>query len=605
MCLERTSHRSPPAQPARDLDPLLTLQRWTEEVKILHGDFVSERVVKPANHVTLALLPAAVEAAAQAKFRSEELARQQEEQAKVEAEAEAAKTKAEAEAATAASIQAEILEPPADQSNLEQASTAESAPIPIDHPMDEAVPITVADSDTEMIDGTNDAPPNAEASSSSTLPISEEAPAESSSVGESLAAPARVTVLIHGNAVDITDTGIDPTFLEALPDDMREEVLNQHIRDQRAARVERPPDSHISVEFLAALPPELRAEIIQQEAIEQSQRRRKNSPPGATTGPADIDPASFIASLDPNLRQAILLDQDDGFIQSLPSHMIAEVGVYRDGQPRAFRMSSGGLPPPRGTSGYGSRKPPTAQHDAIQLLDRQGVAILVRLLFFPQAIKKNLLLKVLVNLCENAKTRTELFNLLLSILQDGAGDRTAVDKSFSQMSFRNSKPTKTPGKQKAGSDYPAVLALPNVQNETIPDLVAQRCLDALIYIVTSNTAASLFFLTEHEAPAGLRRAASKKGKGKEKQTAQTHYPIVLLLGLLDRQTLLRTPSIVESAVGLLATVTRPLSSLKDNKRVSDHAESSESSLSAIPPPNNAVPQSESAETDIPVPSVPN
>lgn len=35
----------------------------------------------------------------------------------------------------------------------------------------------------------------------------------------------RVTIQIRGNAVDITDTGIDPTFLEALPDDMREECV--------------------------------------------------------------------------------------------------------------------------------------------------------------------------------------------------------------------------------------------------------------------------------------------------------------------------------------------------------------------------------------------
>ena len=45
---------------------------------------------------------------------------------------------------------------------------------------------------------------------------------------------------------------------------------------------------------------------------------------------AEIDPASFIASLDPSLRQAVLLDQDDTFLQSLPPHMIAEVDVYCD-----------------------------------------------------------------------------------------------------------------------------------------------------------------------------------------------------------------------------------------------------------------------------------
>ena len=54
-----------------------------------------------------------------------------------------------------------------------------------------------------------------------------------------------------------------------------------------------------------------------------------------------------------------------------------------------------------------------------------------------------------------------------------------------------------------------------------------------------------------------------KGKGKEKQAPQTHYPVVLLLSLLDRPSVLKTPSIVESVVTLLATVTRPLQSLKD------------------------------------------
>jgi len=58
-----------------------------------------------------------------------------------------------------------------------------------------------------------------------------EEPAESSNQAESSRVAERVTVMIHGSPVDITDTGIDPTFLEALPDEMREEVVNQHVRD--------------------------------------------------------------------------------------------------------------------------------------------------------------------------------------------------------------------------------------------------------------------------------------------------------------------------------------------------------------------------------------
>ena len=133
-------------------------------------------------------------------------------------------------------------------------------------------------------------------------------------------------------------------------------------------------------------------------------------------------------------------------------------------------------------------------------------------------------------------------------------------------------------------------------------MIAQRCLEALSYIVSANERSSLFFLTEHELPAGLRRGASKKAKGKEKATAQTQYPVVLLLNLLDRQSLLKTPSILESLVSLLDNVTRPLKSLKDPKSV-EKPEAAPASTSAAPPaqsstsasaPDNAVPTPESS-----------
>ncbi|KAJ7770214.1 hypothetical protein DFH07DRAFT_269298 [Mycena maculata] len=590
--VERPARPNQVQAQGRDLDPLLTLQRWAEEIKILHGDFVMERVGKLAGHVALALLPAAVKAAKEAKIREEqEEALRLEAQAKVDAEAAAAaevKTKEEV-AVTEDSNQEETpnQEPDGPVDSTEEvvppSATAEAGP---DNAMQgiDPTPSTSDAADADMSDVTPHSPDitgDEEPPAPLIVDVPPPAPEEDAVAAETAASTLeaagsstvveRVTVMIHGSAVDITDTGIDPTFLEALPDDMREEVLNQHVRDQRASRIERPTDSQISSEFLDALPPEIRAEIIQQEAIERARRRANAASANAPTGaPAEIDPASFIATLDPSLRQAVLLDQDDSFIQTLPSHMIAEAGAYREGRgPRRqlATRSSGPRAVPGAASGSSAPRKFVPQHDAIQLLDKPGVAVLIRLLFFPQVLRKTLLFKVLVNLCENAKTRTELFNLLLNILQDGTGDLGAVDKGFAQMSFRNSKPQtpKSAGKQKAGSDYFTALTLPNLQDEVVPDLIAQRCLEALTYIVSANELSSLFFLTEHELPVGLRRTASKKGKGKERQVPQTHYPIVLLLGLLDRQSLLKTPSIMESVVGLLATVTRPLASAKDKK----------------------------------------
>ncbi|KAG6866357.1 hypothetical protein C0991_005278 [Blastosporella zonata] len=524
----------------RELDPLLTGQRWAQEAKILNGEFVADRLNKFTKHLILALLPAALEAIKQAKAQ-EDNERVEREREREQAEAEAAKANSEA---AQVARESEPVPPPVE-------ATVVAADIPQDQAMEDVAGLVSTDTDTDMADA-----PDVEASTSADAGPSTQ-PAQSSPTP---APVERVTVRIHGSAVDITDTGIDPTFLEALPDDMREEVLNQHVRDQRAARVERPADSQISSEFLDALPPEIRAEIIQQEA---AQRARA---PATTGASAEIDNATFLASLDPTLRQTVLMEQDEGFIQTLPSHILAEVGNWRESYEQAQRLATRNAPIRGAPIPVNTTRKPAPLHDAIQLLDKVGVAVLVRLLFFPQVLKKTSLYRVLVNICENSKTRTELFNLLLSILQDGTGDLAAVDKSFAQMSVRNTKaPTaKALGKQKAGSEYLSSLAL-NSQNEVVPDLVVQRCLEALTFIVISNELSSLFFLTEHELPAGLRRSVSKKGKGKEKQIPQTHYPIVLLLGLLDRQSLLKTPAIMESVVGLLATVTRPLASLKDKK----------------------------------------
>jgi E3 ubiquitin-protein ligase HUWE1 len=99
--------------------------------------------------------------------------------------------------------------------------------------------------------------------------------------------------------------GIDPTFLEALPAALREEVLASHAAEQ--ARFAAGESDAVSPEFLAALPPELQIEVLQQQARERRQRERRARPTGPAAAPtaADIDNASFIASLAPELREEV------------------------------------------------------------------------------------------------------------------------------------------------------------------------------------------------------------------------------------------------------------------------------------------------------------
>jgi E3 ubiquitin-protein ligase HUWE1 len=374
---------------------------------------------------------------------------------------------------------------------------------------------------------------------------------------------------------------------------MREEVLNQHFRERRpASRPAAAAPTEINDDFLNALPPDIRAEVLQQEAIETSRRAREAAARAQREGdqaagapavqPADIDPASFLASLDPELRNDVMMEQDDEFLQSLPGGLLAGLGGGYRSAPEGGSILAGLQPPSggarrsenrgsrgvTGASGSGGEaavpaKKPVAR-DAIQLLDKTGIASLVRLLFFPEVSRKSIVPRVLVNLCENSKTRAELLDLLLTVVQDGTGDLSAVDKSFAQMNIRggktNTPKTATPKKKAPDTPGPAAL-FSHLSAESIPTFIAQRCFDALSQIVQSIDRASFFFLTEHDVLVGLKRAAAKKGKGKERQILQTKYPLVVLLGLLDRPALLKNSSMMDSLTALLVLITKPLTTL--------------------------------------------
>ncbi|KAI8450874.1 hypothetical protein BY996DRAFT_8545015 [Phakopsora pachyrhizi] len=69
--------------------------------------------------------------------------------------------------------------------------------------------------------------------------------------------PARATIIAGGAEVYIAYTGLDCIYIEALPEHMREEVLNQYFRKQRPAKekVSVPVSCSISTDFLEPLPP--------------------------------------------------------------------------------------------------------------------------------------------------------------------------------------------------------------------------------------------------------------------------------------------------------------------------------------------------------------
>jgi hypothetical protein len=105
--------------------------------------------------------------------------------------------------------------------------------------------------------------------------------------------------------------GIDPSFLAALPSEMREEVIAEHLRLQRlrqrtqqtAAAQESVNVLEVSPEFLAALPPNIQEEVLAEQRIEQQRQA------AAAANPADpVDAAAFFQNLQPSLRQAVSIN---------------------------------------------------------------------------------------------------------------------------------------------------------------------------------------------------------------------------------------------------------------------------------------------------------
>lgn len=515
--------------------PRPSMDRWSEESK-LTPIISPEYFARFVQHLINRLLPEAKKRAAE-----EEIKRKKAEEEKASADerkkAQDAKKKEEEDVKKA---EEDRQNAEAAQRRVEEAEAAagialpESRLSPIPPVVSDADVVADTSGDVEMVDVP-------------ALSAPAGAPVEVEPAAETLA---RTMVQIRGQEIDITDLGIDLEFLQALPEDMQADVIEQRMREVnprgRTAQNDAPiNDDAISPEFLNALPPDIRREVLAQQAAERQGGDRQARGPSTIPMPFGLNGlpnvSGFLASLDEELRDVI------------------------------------------GTTGPSVRKPkrdmepkPSANRESIQLLEKPGIASLARLLFFQDSFKKERLFRVLANLCENSTSRSDLLNLLLSVLQDGSGDLPNVDRSFQQMSIKNlTTPKSTPKAKVAESPAPfaATNLFTHLRTDNIPTFIAQRCLEALTHILSTNSQAVNFFLTEHEQGVGLRKVP-KKGKGKEKVLPQIKFPIVILLGLLDRSSLLTAPGIMESLTALLATVTRPLSTLKADLAKAEAAQAS-------------------------------
>ncbi|KAK8108033.1 uncharacterized protein PG998_010046 [Apiospora kogelbergensis] len=550
-----------------------TSDRWLDEAKMIFGASTNDKAIRLQFAVLSHLIPPAIEAEKENKKREAEVKRRIEEEHKKreeeerkareareaqEAEEKAAKEKAEAE----------------ERERAEAAAAELAAQAATEAKEEDEVPTT--DDVMEGVESTGDSPADAHVEAASDQP--------------------RVLTTIRGEQVDVTELGIDADYLEALPEEFREEVIAQTISQRRSAAREDAPrrqgePGEVFQEFLDALPEDLRQEIVQQERAEQRRRdrdeaRRQNAAPGLEAAPQDMDPASILMTFPQDLREQVLMEQGADIMDSLPPDLAAEArrlvrhhggGGAAGGQRDITNIYESGRENPRQPPGETAEASAKPQRKIVaQMLDKSGVATLLRLMFInvKGGSLEGSLRHVFKDICESKQTRLEVISTLLQILQDGTTDVDAVERSFAQLSIKARQPKaekdgKTPQSLKRSLTGLNTNQLTHSGSETSPVLIVQQCLDLLCYLAAEDVHVPAVFLTEQETVGlTLKRTLSRKGKGKESKVHK--FAINSLLAMLDRDLVVESSSIMDSLSLVLSRITYPLLSL--DKKLKEGAE---------------------------------
>lgn len=550
-----------------------TRSRWQEEARILFSNAYVEKTQRVVNSLLKVLVPPAIEEEKnRQKQMEEERKRREQERTERERQERIAREEEEKERKRKEEEEKAKEEQEREQREAERQVAGETS-----EPMD----------DVQRTDAA------AEAAAPPTQP--ETGPTE----------PARrVHTTIRGRQLDITGMEIDPEYLEALPEDLREEVIMQQLAEQRsqaAAAGEEP--SEINPEFLEALPDEIREELLQQEAAARRRRERENArrqaaPSGGPSQNEDLEtPAGFLATLDPILRQSILAEQPEEVLASLGPEFVSEARTL----PGRRLAQFGDIPrvePRHRDEPEEEQEPPKRpqRRQIVQMLDKAGVATLLRLMFMPlQGNARHQLNDILHHVCENRQNRIEVISLLLSILQDGSMDISAIERSFAQLSLRAKAPTtqKTPQSVKRNLFFQTSSS---VSSEVTPIMVVQQCLATLSFLSQFNPHTAWFFLTEHD-PSTLKLKALRKGKGKEDRANK--FALNALLSLLDRQLIMDSPNCMEQLSSLLSSITHHLIMLL--RREKEKQQEEEKGKQPERPQGEELP-AEGAEQGQPVPS---
>ena len=285
-----------------------------------------------------------------------------------------------------------------------------------------------------------------------------------------------------GASTLVCPPGVDVEVFAQLPIEMQQEIIQQQ-QATEAVAAQLDATSGLDPEALAALPEEMRREIIEQEQNERRSRTQQEAPADPSNA-EDMDNASFIASLAPDLRREILLTADDSVLNSLPPDIIAEAQILREraassrhrrdnmatenqeNTSRRFRSNqpqentNASQPRPKKRSKTGKVRvdvdresiiyTPTNEVCRGPLLTSSSVKPLISLMFLLSPVRpQRLLQKLFQNFCANAKFRQVLIKAFLALLVDEPNHALAIIDAMDDITQ-----DEIDGKKKDSLDFP-------------------------------------------------------------------------------------------------------------------------------------------------------
>ncbi|XP_023746600.1 E3 ubiquitin-protein ligase UPL2 [Lactuca sativa] len=355
---------------------------------------------------------------------------------------------------------------------------------------------------------------------------------------------------------------IDPAFLDALPEELRAEVLSGPqgpgpVAAQPPATSEPQNDGDIDPEFLAALPPDIRAEVLAQQQAQGAHRAQE-----LEGQPVEMDTVSIIATFPSELREEVLLTSSDAVLANLTPALVAEANMLRERFARRYNRTLFGMFP-RSRRGESSRRGEGAgssmdrsggiitrrssgskpvETDGAPLVDQEDLKAMIRLLRVVQPLYKPQLQRLLLNLCAHGDTRSSVVKILMDLLlldiRKPGNNLNASEPSYRlyacQSHVMYSRPQCFDG---------------------VPPLVSRRVLETLTYLARNHTFVAKLLLQFRFPPDKSHGKAIMVVEDNETEKLQGDFlAITMLLSLLNQPLYLRSIAHLEQLLNLLDVI---------------------------------------------------